>query len=152
MTNIERHAWLLLPAGVFALEEMTEEALLQLLAVVTVEMREVGVAVHLQPFLFGAGAEPAFKIAARVQTHAAPIRRRQQRRLDRLEPRRARGVVVVEQASLPCLAGNVSPAFRKLHLRQRVRPGNQLARHCTPGAALSDAMLHARHLPRVPAR
>src|SRR5262249_20109400 len=66
VTDVERHARPLLPAGVFALEEMAEEALLQLLAVAAVEMREVGVAVHLQPFLLGAGAQPAFKIAARV--------------------------------------------------------------------------------------
>src|SRR5262249_4430527 len=49
-------------------------------------------------------------------------------------------------------ARNVGAKFCKLRLRQRVRPGDELARHCAPGTALSDAMLHARHLPRVPAR
>src|SRR5450756_3036828 len=54
MPDVERHARLLAPAGVLALEEMAEETLLQGLAVITVEMREVGIAVHLQPFLLGA--------------------------------------------------------------------------------------------------
>ena len=82
MTNVERDPWLFVPAGVLTLEKMPEESLLQRFAVAAIEMREVGVTVHLQPFLPGAGAHIAFKISAWVQAHAAPIARRQQGSLD----------------------------------------------------------------------
>ena len=70
-------------------QEVAEEFLLQGLAVAAVEMREVRVAVHFKPFLLGAGAQPAFEIAARVQAHAAPVAGGEQRRLDVLELRDA---------------------------------------------------------------
>src|SRR5262245_15453606 len=70
MANVERHARLPVPTGVLALEEMAEESLLQRLAVAAVEVREMCVAVDLQPFLLGARAQEAFEIATRVQTHA----------------------------------------------------------------------------------
>src|SRR6185437_15436599 len=95
------------PAGILALEEMAEEALLQRLAIRAVEMREVRVAVHLQPFLLRAGREIALEIAARVQAHAAPVAGRQKRRLDLREIGNARGVIVVEQATALRLAGRI---------------------------------------------
>ncbi len=51
MADVERDARLPVPPGVFALEKVTEEFLLQRLAVAAVEMREVRVAVNFQPFL-----------------------------------------------------------------------------------------------------
>src|SRR6185369_12183336 len=98
MADIERHRRLLLPAGTLALEKVAEEPLLQRLAIVAVEMREVGIAVHLQPFLPGAGASPAFEIAAGMQTHAAPVPCRQQRRRNVGELRRTRRVIVIKLA------------------------------------------------------
>src|SRR5262249_2364162 len=76
MADVERHARLPLPAAVLAFEKMADESLLQRLPVAAVEMSEVSVAVHLEPFLLRVGAQPAFEIAAWMQTHAAPIRRR----------------------------------------------------------------------------
>src|SRR5439155_18152521 len=83
--DIERHLRLPLPAGALALEEMSEKPLLQAGAIARIEVREVRIAVHLQPFLPGAGSEPAFEIAARVQPLAAPVRRRQDRHVDLAE-------------------------------------------------------------------
>src|SRR4029078_12024208 len=95
MADIERHRRLLLPAGALALEEVAEEPHLQRLAVAAVALREVRIAVPLQPFLPGAGAPPAFEIAAGMQTHAAPVPCRQQRRRDLGALSRKRGVSTV---------------------------------------------------------
>ena len=46
---------------------MPEEPLLQVEAVVRIEMRPVLDAVHLEPFLLRRGAHEAFEIAARMQ-------------------------------------------------------------------------------------
>ncbi len=73
MTDLEQHLRLLAPAGILALEEMTEEPLLQVDPVVRVEMRPVLDAVHFEPFLLGGGAHEALEIAARMQALAAPI-------------------------------------------------------------------------------
>ena len=63
MPDVDGHARLLVPASVFVFKEMAEEPLLQPFAVAAVEMGEVRVAMHLEPFLFGAGGEPALEIA-----------------------------------------------------------------------------------------
>ena len=110
MADVERHARLLVPAGVLAFEEMAEEALLQRVAVIAVEMREVGVAMHFQPFLLGAGAQIAFEIAARMQSHAAPIAGREQRRLDLRKIGGARGVIIVDKLAALGFAGRVGAA------------------------------------------
>ena len=60
------------------LRKCPKNCFLQRFAVAAVEMREVGVTVHLQPFLPGAGAHIAFKISAWVEGRAAPLACRQQ--------------------------------------------------------------------------
>ena len=55
MADLQLDARLPSPAGVLALEEMAEETLLQVEAVVGVEMRPMGVAMHLEPFLLRGG-------------------------------------------------------------------------------------------------
>src|SRR5262252_5408683 len=80
-------------AVVLAVQEMVEEAQLQLAAIVGVEMGPVLDAVYLEPFVLRGRAHKAFEIAARMQRLAAPIGRRQQRRLDLGPNRRARAVV-----------------------------------------------------------
>ena len=87
-----------------------------------------------------------------MQAHAAPVRRRQQRRGDVGELRRARGVVIVNQATAPRLARNVGTIFFQLLFRQGLRSGHQLARDHASGAAFAHSVLHARHLARIPAR
>ena len=153
MADVERHARLLLPAGVLALEEVSEEAPLQRLAVAAVEMREVGVAVHLQPFLPRAGAQPAFEIAARVQAHAAPVGGRQQRRLDLLERRRC------ARRSSRRASAAVSP---RRECRRGSAPSSSSGSVAGPATSspvttlfaprVADAVLHARDLARIPAR
>ena len=121
-------ARLLVPAGIFALEKMAEEALLQRLAVIAVEMREVRVAVHLEPFLLGAGAQIAFEIAAGVQPHAAPIGGRKQRRVDLREIGGARCVIIVDEFAPLRFARRVGAVFGELCLRQRVGAGDRVRR------------------------
>src|SRR6185312_1628554 len=82
VTYVEGNARLLVPAGVFAFQKMAEEAALQRVAVTAVEMGEMRVTVHLEPFLLGAGLLPAFEIAAGVQADATPVSGRKQRGLD----------------------------------------------------------------------
>jgi hypothetical protein len=73
VAHLQQHLGLLAPAGVLTLEEMAEELLLQLQAVVRVEMRPVLDAVALEPFLLRRGAHEAFEVAARMQALAAPV-------------------------------------------------------------------------------
>src|SRR5262249_55875932 len=87
---LQLHLRLLSPAGVLALEEVSEEFLLQGDAVIGVEMRPVLDAVHLEPLLFGGGAHEALEIAARMQSLAAPVGCREQRRLHLAPVRHAR--------------------------------------------------------------
>jgi hypothetical protein len=53
VTNVQRYAGLLHPAGILAFEEIAEEFFLQRLAILAVEVREVCVAVHFEPLLSG---------------------------------------------------------------------------------------------------
>ena len=82
MANLQQHLGLLRPTFFLAVQETVEKSQLLLAAVVGIEMRPVFDAVRLQPFMFGCGAHEALKIATRMQTLAAPIRGRKQRRGD----------------------------------------------------------------------
>src|SRR5205814_472610 len=106
--DVERDTGLLVPAGVRILQEAAEEALLQSHAVVAVEMREVRVAVDLEPFFFRAGGEEAFVVAARMQALPAPIGGGEQRRLDLAEVDHAAAVVIVHQSSTQRFACRIS--------------------------------------------
>ena len=64
---------------------------------------------------------------------------------------RARGVVVVVQNVLLGLSRRVGAIFGELFLGQRHRAGDRLAGHDAFGAAVADAVLHARDLARMPA-
>src|SRR5262249_60523632 len=68
VAHLQHDGGLLLPAGVLALEEVSEEALLQADAVVGVEVRPVLDAVHLEPFLARCRAHESLEVAARVQS------------------------------------------------------------------------------------
>src|SRR5262245_25037196 len=83
--EVQRYPRLAVPAGVLALEKVPEEAALQVRAVARIEMREMRVAVHLEPFLLGACCQITFEIAARMQPLAAPVRCRQDWHVDRGE-------------------------------------------------------------------
>ena len=107
---------------------------------------------HLEPFLLGAGAQIALEIAARMQAHAAPVGGGEQRRLDVLELRQPRPIVVVDQPVAQRVAVAVGAVLRKLLLRQRRRSGDRLAGDDAFRAALADAVLHGGHLARIPAR
>ncbi len=131
---------------------MIEELLLQLLAVLGVEQREVGVAVHLQPFLLGAGAQVALEVAARMQAHAAPIGRGEQRRLDILERRQPRLVVIVEQPVAQCVAVAIGAVLFQLFVGQGVGTGDRLAGDDAFRPAPAYAVLHRGDLARIPAR
>src|SRR3974390_2394379 len=72
-SDVQCNARLLVPAGVLTLEEMAEEAPLQLGAVIAVEMCEVRIAVPLQPFLLRGARKPAFDVPAQMQADAAPV-------------------------------------------------------------------------------
>ncbi len=76
VAHLQQHARLPVEAVVLAVQEMVEEAQLQLAAIVGVEMGPVLDAVHLEPFVLRGRAHEAFEIAARMQWLAAPIGRR----------------------------------------------------------------------------
>ena len=148
MLSETRGCWLQVSSP---LRKWAKKRFCRVFAVCAVEMREMRVAVHLQPFLFGAGGEPPLEIAARVQADAAPIGGRQHRRLDILELGGARGVVTVAEAMALGFARRVGAKLGQFFFRQRLGSGDRLAGHFALGTALADAMLHARHLARMPA-
>ena len=115
-------------------------------------MREVGVAVHLEPLLPRAGGEIAFEIAARMQPLSSPVRRRQQRHVDLLEVRGARAVVIIDEPAPQRLAADIGAVIGELLLGQRRGPGDRLAGDEAPRSALADAMLDAGDLAARPAR
>jgi hypothetical protein len=96
MAYLQLHLRLLGPARIITFEEASEEPLLQIEAVVRVEMRPMLDAVNLEPFLIGCGAHEAFEIAAWMQTLPTPIGGGQQGSLH-LAP--------VGHARLPVLVG-----------------------------------------------
>src|SRR5207247_10800055 len=102
-------------AVVLAVQEMIEEAQLQLTPIIRVEMRPVLDPVCLEPLVLTGRAHETLEIAAGMQTLAAPIGRRQERRLDLRPNRRARTVVcIVERlgaTTLPSRASLLSGLF-----------------------------------------
>src|SRR5258708_37787092 len=76
VAHLQLHRRLLVPAVFLAVQEMIEEAQLQLTAVIRIEMRPMLDAMHFEPFLLRGGADKAFEIAARMQRLPRPIGRR----------------------------------------------------------------------------
>src|SRR5450759_763225 len=97
MAHLKLHARLPRPAVVRALQEMIEEALLQLDPVVGVEMGPVLDPVRLEPFVLRRRAHEALEVAARVQSLAAPVRGGQKGNSDLLPDRGARLVIRIIQ-------------------------------------------------------
>src|SRR5208282_2071349 len=152
MAQLELDRRLALPAGVLALEEMAEEALLQLDAVVRVETRPMLEPVHFEPLLFRGGAHEALEIAARMQPLTAPARRREEGGRHLLPRRRARAVIVVVEGVRANLGAEVRAVAHELLLGERLRPADELARHPAPGPARPHPMLHGLDLRVVPVR
>src|SRR5262249_21984382 len=132
------------------LEEMAEEALLQLFAIAAVEVGEVGVAMHFQPFLRGAGAQVAFEIPAGVQALAAPIGGGQQRNLDIFPARNARAIIRVDRSARQRFVRDIGAVARKLRLRQRLCAGNGFAGDHAARPARADSELDTADLTARP--
>ena len=111
----------------------------------------MGVAVHLEPFLFGASRQIAFEIAAGVQPHAAPIGGREQRCLDLRKIGGARGVIIIAELVSLCFARRVGAIAGEFRSRDRLRASHCFTRHRTFGAAVAETVLHAADLARMPA-
>src|SRR4249919_641654 len=74
MPDVELHARLLVPAIALAFQEIVEEFLLQADSVISVVMRPMLDAVHLEPFLFRRRPVKTLEVAARMQRLATPVR------------------------------------------------------------------------------
>ena len=114
VTHLKLDRRLLVPAVLLAVQEIIEEAQLQIAAVVRVEMRPVLDAVHLEPFALRGCAHEAFEIAARMQRLAAPIRRREKRHLDLRPHRRACAVIGVVERMSDDVAAEIAAVFCEL--------------------------------------
>src|ERR1700751_111091 len=86
-----------------------------------------------------------------MEAHAAPITRREQRRFDEGIIGRAVVVIVVNEAEPLRLTGRIGALVEKVLFRWPLWSGKESARHPAFGAARPDAMLHIRHLARMPA-
>src|SRR5258708_8529065 len=150
MAHLELHAWLLVPTGVLALEEMAEEALLQLHAVIGVELGPVLDAMRFEPFLRRRRAPEALEIAAGMQALATPIGGGEQGRGDLRPHRRARLVVVVVERTGENLVAENAAVACELRLAQRPRPADELAGDAALGPMFPQPVLHRAHLHVVP--
>src|ERR1700688_5006029 len=79
MANLQQHARFAVPAILFAFQKVVEATFLQLTAVIGIEMGPVFDPVYFEPLLRGARSQETFKITARMQSLAAPIRGGEQR-------------------------------------------------------------------------
>jgi hypothetical protein len=127
VAHLQQHARLPVEAVVLAVQEMVEEAQLQLAPIVGIEVGPVLDAVHFEPFVLRARAHEAFEIAARMQGLAAPIGGREQRRLDFGPDRRARAVVVVVERMGADIVAERAALPLELFFRQGERAADQLA-------------------------
>ena len=66
MADIKQHLGLLLPAGVFPFQEMTKEPLLQIKAVIGIELGPMLATMHLEPFVLARRIHKSVDIAARM--------------------------------------------------------------------------------------
>src|SRR5579872_504875 len=108
------NARLPVPAVFLALEKIIEKPLLQLAAVIRVEMRPVLDAVHLEPLLFGSRADERFDVSTQMQALTAPVAGRKKRHRDAIEDRRARLVIVVVQRMRENVRAEIATVFLQL--------------------------------------
>src|SRR5262245_36097224 len=87
-----------------------------------------------------------------MQPLTAPVGGGEKRHLDVLERDHPGTIEVVDQPALGDLAGNVDAVLGKLMRLQVARSRYRLAGDLAHRALVADAMLHAQHLARVPAR
>ena len=137
MAHLEQHLRLLGPVGGWVLlEEMVEEAALQVAAVIGVEMRPVLDAVRLQPLLGRGSAHEAFEVAARVQTLAAPVGGGQERHGNARPVGRAGAVILVVQRMGEDVVAEIAAVGIERRVVQRVGTADQFAGHRAARAAL----------------
>src|SRR5258708_27015057 len=147
---LQLHARLVLPAVVLALEEGIEKALLQLDAVIGIEMGPMLEAVRFQPLVLRSRTHEALEIAARVQTLPAPVRRRQKRHADLVPDRRARLVIVVVERMRADLVAKIAAIGVELAVRKRFVAAHGLARDAALRTARAEAVLNGLNLHVVP--
>src|SRR5437773_8377445 len=107
---------------------MIEEALLQLHAIVGVEMGPMLEAVRLQPFVLRRSAHKALEIAAWVQALPAPICGGQKRHGDLVPSHRSRAVVVIVERMRADLVAKIATVAVELTIRKRLVAAHELAR------------------------
>ena len=118
---------LLVPAVVDALQEIIEEALLQVEAVAAVEERPVRIAVDLEPFLFRRRLGEAVEVAPRMDALAAPVGAGQERERHLGEIGRARAVPLVVERVLLQVLEDVDAVLGQLLVGERDRPRYRFA-------------------------
>ena len=150
VAHLQLHRRLLVPAIVLAVQEMIEEAQLQVPAVVGIKMRPVLDAVRFEPLVLRRGADKTFEIAARMQRLAAPIGRRQKRHLDLRPHRRTGAMIGVVERMGQNIAAEIAAVLRQFLVRQSLRPAHQFAVHAAALAAFAGAVLHGLDLHVVP--
>ena len=146
MADVELHPRCLLPAVVDALQEIVEEALLQVQAVGAGEERPVRIAVGLEPLLLRGRLDEAVEVAPRVDALAAPVGAGQKRERDLGEVGRARAVPLVVEGMLLELLVDVDAVLGQLLVRERDGSGHRLAGVGVLLGPLPPPVLHVDHL------
>ena len=150
MAYLQLHAWLIFPAVVGPFQEAVEEALLQVDAVIRVEMGPVLEAMRLEPLVLRGGAHEALEIPTRVQALPTPVRRGKKRHRDLVPERRALAVIVVVERVSTNLLSEIAAIRVELAIGKHLVSAYRLARHPAFRAALAEAVLHGLHLHVVP--
>src|SRR4029453_4115312 len=122
--------------------EIIEEAQLLLAPVVRVKVSPVLDPVRLQPLLLGRGPHKALEVAAWMQTLAAPIGGREQRRDDLVPLGRARLVILVVQRMRYDFGAKIGTVLGELFVRQCLGPADQLAVNAAALAPFAGPVLH----------
>src|SRR5712692_8807722 len=149
---LQEHPRRVIPTVALAVQEIIEEAFLNLAAIVGVKVRPVFYTVRFQPFVLACRAYEAFEISARVQALTAPIRRGQERHGHFRPNRRARLVILVVERMRADLVAEVATVVGEFLRRQGFRSADKLAVYARAFSPLARAVLHGLYLHVVPIR
>src|SRR3984957_10729827 len=132
MPDLQLYFGLLVPSGIFPLQKMAEEPLLQVDTVVGVKLTTVFQPVDFEPLVLARRTHKSLEIAARVQPLPAPIRRGEKRHLD-LRPVGHSGLpeIIGVQLVRQTVFVKIPAIAAEFLFRERLRARNPATGHAT---------------------
>src|SRR5204862_3538647 len=103
----------------------------------------MGAAMRFQPLLLGGRVDEALKVATRVQSLAAPVRRGKERHLHLAPVRRAATAILVVERMREDVGVVVNAVAHELFVGEFFRPADELSGDAAAGSAIAKAVLYA---------